>query len=127
MIRILLIVIAVLVLVSGGLWVRTLQLDADNIQLESDKQTLNDNISQYEATLQSKNNTIATLKNTVKKRDELVTKQHQQNKVLQIQLDQKQEALKHAIKTNKVVADYANQPVPDDIDQLLNPSIESPG
>ncbi len=119
MTKALLIVIVLLLLSCAGLWIRALQLDASNIQLESDKQILNDNISQYEMTLQSQNGIIITLENSVDNINELLNKQYNHATTLEVQLDAKKRALNEIIVSNPGAKDWASQRVPADISRLF--------
>lgn len=127
MVRILFIALAGMSLACAGLWVVASQLKITNSHLESSNARLNDDVSQYEITLQSKNNALQRLKKSTRKRNELITKQHQENQSLLVQLDQKKGRLNALISTVPVVKDWASQPVPDDITKLLSSTTKSSG
>lgn len=118
MIRILLIVLTVISLFCSYLWLRV-----DHLVVANNK--LNDDVSQYELTVQSNETTIAQLKESAAQQDKLLTKQNKVNQALHTKLKHKQRELVQLSKTDETVKSWAVEPVPAAISRLLNTTADS--
>lgn len=112
MIRILLVVIAVLGVACLGLWWR-----ADH--LKSDNQILSDKASQYEKTIEANEEALLALKASFIKQDKLLVKQQQSNQSLYVALKHKQRELTKLSESNENIKNWANEPIPADVNSLL--------